>query len=64
MLDGNIYSRSYRVDKEPFVARVLLGFGMIIRRFKITYAYVHVSREFETQDDSQAYGTISVSYTF
>ena len=64
VLDGNIYRRSYHVDKEPFVGRVLIGLGIIVHRFKITYAYVHVTREFETQDDQQAYGTISVSYTF
>ncbi len=64
VLDGNLYRTSYHVDKEPFVAHVLLGFGMIVHRFKITYAYVHATRQFKTQDDSQAYGTISVSYTF
>jgi len=64
VLDGNLFRRSYHVDKEPFVARVLFGVGTIIHRFKITYAYVFITREFETQDGTQAYGTITVSYTF
>ena len=64
MLDGNLYRESYYVDKEPFVGRLLLGIGTIIHRFKITYAYVFITKEFETQDAPQAYGTITVSYTF
>ncbi len=64
VLDGNLVRESYHVDKEPFVARLLLGLGIITHRFKITYAYVLITREFKTQDDAQAYGTITVSYTF
>ena len=64
VLDGNLYRESYYVDKEPFVGRLLLGIGTIIHRFKITYAYVFITKEFETQDVPQAYGTITVSYTF
>ncbi len=64
-LDGNFFrSGGPSVDKEPFVAQYALGLGMIVGRFKITYAYVTGSREYETQKDRQTYGTITVSYTF
>jgi hypothetical protein len=64
-LDGNFFrSGGPSVDKEPFTAQYAVGLGMITGRFKITYAYVTGAREYETQEDRQAYGTITVSYTF
>ena len=64
-LDGNFFrSGGPSVDKEPFTAQYAVGLGMIAGRFKITYAYVTGAREYETQEDRQAYGTITVSYTF
>jgi len=63
-LDGNTFRDSHSVDKKPFVANLVGGIGMIIHRFKITYAYVHRTKEFDTQKDEQDFGAISVSFTF
>jgi len=63
-LDGNFFRSSCGVDKEPLVAEWAVGLGMITGRFKITYAYVSGTREYETQRERQAYGAITVSYTF
>ena len=64
LLDGNTFRDSHSVDKKPFVADLIGGIGMIIHRFKITYAYVHRTKEFDTQKDEQDFGAISVSFTF
>jgi len=63
-LDGNLMRSSYHVDKEPFVASFACGVGMIIHRFKITYSYVFTTKVFETQEDEQNFGAVTISYTF
>ncbi len=63
-LDGNTFRDSHSVSKKPFVADLIGGIGMIIHRFKITYSYVHRTKEFETQRDEQNFGAISMSITF
>jgi hypothetical protein len=37
---------------------------MIIHRCKITYAYVHRTKEFDTQKEEQDFGAIAISFTF
>jgi hypothetical protein len=64
LLDGNTFRDSHSVDKKPFVADLIGGVGMIIHRVKITYSYVHRTREFETQRDEQHFGAFAVSFTF
>ena len=63
-LDGNLIRKSYHVDKKPFVTQFVCGMGMIIHRFKFTYSYVWTTKEFETQEDEQAFGAITLSCTF
>jgi hypothetical protein len=63
-LDGNTFRDSHSVSKKPFIADLIGGIGMIIHRFKITYSYVHRTKEFDTQRDEQNFGAISVSFTF
>ena len=63
-LDGNTFRDSHSIDKKPFVADLIGGIGMIIHRFKITYSYVHRTKEFDTQRDEQNFGAISASFTF
>jgi lipid A 3-O-deacylase len=64
LLDGNTFRDSHSVDKKPFVVDLIGGIGMIVHRFKITYSYVHRTKEFDTQKDEQNFGAISVSFTF
>ncbi len=63
-LDGNTFRSSHSVDKKPFVADFVGGIGMIVHRAKITYSYVHRTKEFESQKNEQHFGAISVSFTF
>ncbi|MBW1680470.1 MAG: lipid A deacylase LpxR family protein [Deltaproteobacteria bacterium] len=63
-LDGNTFRRSHSVDKEPFVVNFIAGVGVIFRRFKVSYAYVHRTKEFREQKEAQEYGSITVSYSF
>lgn len=64
LLDGNTFRDSHSVDKKPFVVDFTGGIGVVIHRFKMTYAYVHRTKEFETQREDQEFGSVSVSYTF
>jgi hypothetical protein len=64
LFDGNTFRDSHSVDKKPFVVDLIGGIGMIVHRFKITYSYVHRTKEFDTQKDEQNFGAISVSFTF
>jgi hypothetical protein len=64
LFDGNTFRESHSVTKRPFVADLIGGIGMIVHRFKITYAYVHRTKEFDTQREEQNFGAISVSFTF
>jgi hypothetical protein len=64
LLDGNTFRKSHSVNKNPFVADLIAGAGIIIHRFKITYSYVYRTKEFDTQRFEQKFGAISVSFTF
>lgn len=64
LLDGNTFRDSHSVDKEPFVADLIGGVGVIIHRIKITYSHVYRTKEFETQKDEQHFGAIAASFTF
>ncbi len=64
LLDGNTFRDSHSVEKKPFVADFTGGTGIIIHRFKLTYSYVYRTKEFETQQEGQEFGSISLSFTF
>ncbi len=63
-LDGNTFKESHRVDKYPFVGDIVLGFVISRNHFKFSYAYVFRTRQFKTQDRSQIFGAINISYVF
>ncbi|MBW6485145.1 MAG: lipid A deacylase LpxR family protein [Syntrophobacterales bacterium] len=64
LLDGNTFQDSHSVARQPFVADLVGGIGMIIHRFKITYSLVQRTKEFKTQKKVQNFGAISASFTF
>lgn len=64
LLDGNTFRDSHSVDKKPFVNRLMLGVGILIHRFKISYAHVYQTKEYDTQKEAQEYGAITVSFSF
>jgi hypothetical protein len=63
-LDGNTFTDSHSVDKEPLVADLCAGVCLVYGRFKVSYAQVVRTREFERQDEHHTFGslTLSVSY--
>lgn len=63
-LDGNTFSESHSVDKEPLVADLMIGIVMRYRRLSLSYAYVFRTREFKQQEQTHAYGAINLVYTF
>jgi len=63
-LDGNTWKDSHSVEKEPFVANLITGVGVLVHRFKITGAYVFPTKEFKLQKSTHIYGSITVSYSF
>jgi hypothetical protein len=62
-LDGNTFTNSHSVDKEPLVGLTSLGIAMMIYRWKLSFSRQFVTDEFKGQDDSKGYGTVSISYT-
>ena len=64
LLDGNTFRDSHSVDKKHFVLHAMVGLGILIHRFKISYAYAYQTKEYETQRDEQQYGAITVSFSY
>ncbi len=62
-LDGNTFSDSHSVDKEPFLATASVGVAMLIYRFKLSFSRRFVTDEFKGQDRKNSYGSVSISYT-
>jgi hypothetical protein len=62
--DGNTFEDSHDVDREPLVGEVMIGASILWRRFKLSYAQVWRSDEFEGQRGTQQFGSISLSFTY
>ena len=63
-LDGNTISDSHSVDKRNFVADFAAGAAIIYDRFKLSFAKVIRTREFDDQPSNHRFGSITLSYTF
>ncbi len=64
-LDGNTWKDSASVDKEPLVADLMAGFGLIAGRWQLTGTFVHRTKEFETQPDPWShFGSLTLSVAF
>jgi lipid A 3-O-deacylase len=63
-LDGNTFSNSHSVEKEPFVAEAAAGVSLIVHRFKISYAQVFQTKTFRIQKDSHSFGSITLSFSY
>ncbi len=61
-LDGNTFKDSHSVDKRHAVADLYVGFGFNLKHWKVSFAQVYRTREFEKQDHPQQYGSLSISY--
>ena len=63
-LDGNTFSDSPSVEKKPFVGDLQAGLVFQWNSFRICYTQVLRSKEFESQDVSDIFGSLSLSYHF
>lgn len=63
-LDGNTFEDSHSVDRKPVVADAAIGFSFLVNGWKISYAKVFRTREFEEQEHSHEYGSLSFSYSW
>jgi len=63
-LDGNTWRSSHSVDKEPLVADAAFGIAATWQQWKLSYARIYRTRQFETQQGSHNFGSLAVSYTF
>jgi hypothetical protein len=63
-LDGNTFSDSHSVDKEPLVGYATVGLAMTIYEWKVSFSRQFVSNEFKSQEKSKGYGLVSISYTY
>lgn len=60
-LDGNTSRDSLEVDREPLVADFQGGLVVQVGRLQIGFTGVTRTREFESQDEDQVFGAISIS---
>lgn len=63
-LDGNTFTDSHNIDKKLFVSSFVLGASIIYGKFKLSYAQVLRTREFDGQNSGQNFGSFSFSYTY
>ena len=63
-LDGNTFRDSHSIDKEPLVGEAAFGIAALYRGWKLSFARVHRSREFEGQPEGHAFGSLSLSYSY
>jgi lipid A 3-O-deacylase len=63
-LDGNTFSDSHSANKKLLVGDFVLGASFIYHKFKLSYAQVLRTREFDRQSSGQNFGSISLSYTY
>jgi hypothetical protein len=64
-LDGNTFRSSPSVDKEPFVADLSAGLGLIAGPWQFTFTQVRRTREYTTQQPSHDdFGSLTVSRAF
>ncbi|HWA11196.1 MAG TPA: lipid A deacylase LpxR family protein [Opitutaceae bacterium] len=64
-LDGNTWQDGPHVDKEPFVADLSYGFGLIGGRWQFTFSQVERTKEFRTQQENcNKFGSVTLSCAF
>lgn len=64
-IDGPVFTDfDTGTTSEPFVGELYAGFGIRYRRVNVSYVHTFRSREFSGQSDSQAFGSLTLSYRF
>ena len=63
-LDGNTFTASHSVDKKYFVADLCVGVSLLFYRFKLSYARVFRTKEFDGQKYNPSFGSITLSFSW
>lgn len=63
-LDGNTFRDGPSVTRRPWVGTLVAGIGVRWHRYRIAYAHVMRSLEFEQQDSGQEFGSITLTCFF
>ncbi len=63
-LDGNTFSDSHSVDKKPVVGDLMAGLNLSRGNAQLRFAYVFRSKEYETQNEAQKFGSINFSFAY
>lgn len=63
-LDGGTFRDGHSVNKKPLVSELTGGAVLFWRGGQVTFAPAWRSKEFEDQDESQVFGTLSLGFTF
>jgi hypothetical protein len=64
-LDGNTFRDSHRVNKKYLVADLSAGFSLFYESFRMTYAWVYRTDEFDGQEGGgQFFGSVSFTYLY
>lgn len=61
-LDGNTFEQSHSVEKKDLVADAALGLSFDKGHFKVSFARIFRTKEFDLQPKYHSYGSIAVSY--
>jgi len=63
-LDGNTFSDSHSVNKEPVVGDLMAGLNVSKGNAQLRFAYVIRSKEYDTQSKAQKFGSINLSFAY
>lgn len=63
-LDGNTFTDSHSVDKEPFVTDLAAGFAIGYKNMMLTWTQVLRTKEFKGQKKAHSFGAIAFSFAF
>lgn len=61
LLDGNGFEDSASVDRRPLVGDLQLGFALSWQRWQLAFVNVWRTHEFETQGESDQFGSLTLS---
>ncbi|MCM2972833.1 lipid A deacylase LpxR family protein [Larsenimonas suaedae] len=61
LLDGNTFEDSAEVDRRPLVGDALTGVALTYDRWSVAFTAVWRTHEFEAQDDSDKFGSLTIS---
>ncbi len=63
-LDGNTIRDSHRVDKRPYSLDIMLGLGMRVGQFNISYAFVFWTKRFKTEANEHVFGAVNLAFSY